>query len=433
MTTPEGRRKRSESLRRRLLSKEGQDVRTNNRDLNTDETSQNVYHNNSEDELSQVMVAQRSFENAVTSSIPVLWENDLCLASDVVNLSSVRLGKQELATLDSCTKFRQNPKRLPYIQLIAGVECVARQLDNWEGDSGTDFRALCADVIPKAPNPPPNVPDQLTGILKKIGKNEELIVTASDKGGKLVVLNSTQYASMCIKHLEDVAYERVYTMGTGRSQVQIDDSDNSLFSSDFQKLDISDRLIKRQCRDLTNLLSQLKKNRDIGEQERKSLIPSQPYSGVLPKFYGLPKLHKVGELMLRPIISNRGLYSDKVMVRIKEVLNLLIWGSTSLSNSYEFAELLQQFVFEPTDILASFDVSSLFTQVPVEETLLIVERRLEDMRKLKSDPIREVTTLTNRGIMKLLRLVLKECFFSWDGLLYKQSSGLPMGVGCHQF
>ncbi len=138
-------------------------------------------------------------------------------------------------------------------------------------------------------------------------------------------------------------------------------------------------------------------------------------------------MHKIGELLLRPIISNKGLYSDKVMVVLKEVLNLLIWGSSSLTNSYEFSQLLQGFEFGPSDTMASFDVSSLFTRVPVSETLTIVERRLESMRNLKSDPIGEITTLTNSGILQLLKLVLKECFFSWDGLLYKQSSGLPMG------
>ncbi len=264
MTTPEGREKRRESLCRRILSKEGQ----SNGEVEMDLQGLRNQNSVSEDsKQSQVLLGQRSFENVVSNSIPVLKENDLRLLEDVVNLSSTRLSKQELLALDSCTKFHQNPKRVPYIQLIAGVECVARQLENCVMGIGTEFRSLCADIIRKAPNPPSNLPDQLMSTLKKIGRNEELIVTASDKGGKLIVLDSVQYASMCIKHLEDAAYERVYSLEFGRSQVQIDDGQNCLFSTDFRKLDVSDRIIQKQCRELTNLLNHLKKNRDIGDLE----------------------------------------------------------------------------------------------------------------------------------------------------------------------
>ncbi len=38
-----------------------------------------------------------------------------------------------------------------------------------------------------------------------------------------------------------------------------------------------------------------------------------------------------------------------------------------------------------------------------------------------------VTSLSNRAIMKLLRHVLEHSYFSWDGQLYRQVSGLPMG------
>ncbi len=41
---------------------------------------------------------------------------------------------------------------------------------------------------------------------------------------------------------------------------------------------------------------------------------------------------------------------------------------------------------------------------------------------------REGTSLWNRAIMKLLRHVLQQCYFSWDGQLYRQASGLPMGL-----
>ncbi len=115
------------------------------------------------------------------------------------------------------------------------------------------------------------------------------------------------------------------------------------------------------------------------------------------------------------------------MLTMKNILNACLWGSTSLGNSVKLARILEKFTFESDDILVSFDVTSLFTRVPVEEVLDIVESRLEDLRKLSSDPLSEITTLTNVGIMKLLRHLLSEGYFSWDGMLYRQTSGLPMG------
>ncbi len=96
----------------------------------------------------------------------------------------------------------------------------------------------------------------------------------------------------------------------------------------------------------------------------------------MPRFYGLPKIHKLGELTIRPIITNRGLYSDGVMLKLKQILNMLLWGTTSLRNSYELVNLLCNFQFGDHDKLYSFDVTALFTRVPVPEVLKIVEKRL---------------------------------------------------------
>ncbi len=115
------------------------------------------------------------------------------------------------------------------------------------------------------------------------------------------------------------------------------------------------------------------------------------------------------------------------MLKQKQILNCLLRGNTSLGNAYELAHILQSFNFDSGDILASFDVSSLFTRVPVDDLLKIVELRLSELRELENCPLLEITSLTNFGIVKLLHHVVCECFFSWDGLLYKQRSGLPMG------
>ncbi len=197
-------------------------------------------------------------------------------------------------------------------------------------------------------------------------------------------------------------------------------------SEDFVKPDPADKLVNAQCKSLTGLLLRLKSSRHISNQEKKDLLPPQPYSGTLPRFYGLPKIHKIGTLKIRPIISTTGNFAEKLLLKMKSILNTLLWGTTTLSNSYEFVDLVQEFQFGASDILLSFDVESLFTRVPLAETLEIVEHRLEEMRKLPDDPLLQITSMSNHAIITLLRYTLEDCFFTWDGILYQQVSGLPM-------
>ncbi len=188
-----------------------------------------------------------------------------------------------------------------------------------------------------------------------------------------------------------------------------------------------DRLLRYQCQQLTQILNKLVKCRDLGVAERRLLIPGQPYSGTIQHIYGLPKLHKTGQLKLRPIISTSGLYSDKVTLKLKQILNLLLWGTTAVANCYEFAKLMGQVDIGPSDRLLSFDVVSLFMCVPIKDSLIIIEGRLQELSELPIDPIREITSLSNRGIMRLLEHVLEQCYFTWDSCLYRQCSGLSMG------
>ncbi|MCP3682022.1 MAG: hypothetical protein GY861_04960 [bacterium] len=214
--------------------------------------------------------------------------------------------------------------------------------------------------------------------MKDLSQNQAIVITTADKGGKVVVLDVDQYSEMCMVHLEDSVYEKVDGVGTGRNRIVLLDRahkiQQDLFSERFDQMDPCDRLPKLQCQQLTRTLDDLKRKKEISVHERKWLLPSQPYSGTLPKFYGLPKIHKLGPLLIRPIIANCGLYSDPLMLKLKSVLNLLLWGSTSLRNSYELVKLLQGTKFEQSDMLLSFDVKSLFTRVPVEDALKIIEQ-----------------------------------------------------------
>ncbi len=61
--------------------------------------------------------------------ILVLVPDDVRLSADVINLSDVRLSEDQLAILNASVKFREVPKDIPVLELVAGVESAARDLE----------------------------------------------------------------------------------------------------------------------------------------------------------------------------------------------------------------------------------------------------------------------------------------------------------------
>ncbi len=359
--------------------------------------------------------------------VPVLLQDDVRLTTEVLNFSTKALSIDQMRALNLSTKFRQTPRRIPYLQLVTASEHAARILEESDVVSAEEFRTSCANIIRQASIPKSNLSVSYRRILRDLGNDENLVVTTADKGGKVVVLDQIQYSEMCLLHLKDPAYELVSSFGSGRAKVTLSNFPAGFSCGDYTKPDPADRLLRYQCTQLTGILNGLVRTRDLSAGERRLLIPGQPFSGTVPRFYGLPKVHKLGRLTLRPIIATCGSYSEKVLLKMKQILGLVLWGTTSVSNSYEFVRLLEQTDLQPSDRLLSFDVVSLYTRVPVTESLQIIESRLQELSELPTDPVRDVTSLSDRGIMILLRHVLEHCYFTWDSTLYRQQSGLPMG------
>jgi hypothetical protein len=69
--------------------------------------------------------------------------------------------------------------------------------------------------------------------------------------------------------------------------------------------------------------------------------------------------------------------------------------------------------------MASFDVTSLFTNIPLDETIEIIADRLF------SNAIR--FHLTRSEFKQLLNCAVKNCHFLFNGSLYQQVDGVAMG------
>lgn len=74
------------------------------------------------------------------------------------------------------------------------------------------------------------------------------------------------------------------------------------------------------------------------------------------------------------------------------------------------------------EAMLSFDVDSLFTNVPIDEALWIIEK------KLRNDPkLADRTPLTIEQILQALQMCLRSIFFLYNGQFYEQIDGAAMG------
>ena len=168
--------------------------------------------------------------------------------------------------------------------------------------------------------------------------------------------------------------------------------------------------LKRSANDLINALNKASKTFKFDK------ITGEYQPGY---FYGNVKTHKPGN-PLRPIISQIPLPTYKLAKTLNSIVSPFIPATYSLKSSAEFIDLLKTRTRRGT--LASLDVCSLFTNVPVERTIDIIANYVYNNDTLPAPDIPE----------PIMRAMLRLCttkapFRCPQGQLYYQTDGIAMG------
>ena len=101
------------------------------------------------------------------------------------------------------------------------------------------------------------------------------------------------------------------------------------------------------------------------------------------KFYGLPKIQKL-DTPLRLIVTSCGSVTCGVAKELSKILKPLVGKSPHHINSnHDFAEQINQFTWAPGECLSAYDVSVLFTSVPVDPAIGVIKDLLEKDPTLK--------------------------------------------------
>ena len=93
-----------------------------------------------------------------------------------------------------------------------------------------------------------------------------------------------------------------------------------------------------------------------------------------------------------------------------------------VKNTKHFATVIKNKTVNEDEILVSYDVSALFTSVPVDKALKVINDRL-----LVDTSLSKRTPLSPERITRLLELCLNCTYFVYDGTYYLQIHGAAMG------
>ena len=170
---------------------------------------------------------------------------------------------------------------------------------------------------------------------------------------------------------------------------------------------------------LITKLRRIKKNSNLDEGMYKAMYPT----GCVPaQFYGLPKIHKTGN-PLRPIVSSRGSVTYGVAKVLSKVLKPLVGKSPHhIQSTGDLESKAKGLTLQLGECLSSYDVTSLFTSVPIDPALNIIKDLLE-----KDEKLNDRTVLSVQNITELLGFCLHNTYLSFQNKSYDQVEESPMG------
>ena len=236
---------------------------------------------------------------------------------------------------------------------------------------------------------PLNLTKEEFASLESLSKSNSNQIQKSDQWNSIVIVNKDDY----VQKMQNIL------------------SDFSKFSEICIAKEIHVNFSINIGKQITDLLKQLNDSEVISDTEYKKLKPRGSRFGIL---YGLCKIHK--SLIdncppFRPILSAIKTPSYNIAKYLVPILEPITTNKFTIKNSFEFAkEVIEQ---DSGLFMASLDVESLFTNIPLEETFT-VSRDCLFANEAK------ISNFSRNNFEKLLRMALQNNFFSFDGKIYKQ-------------
>ena len=204
----------------------------------------------------------------------------------VVNLSNRSLTEDETSLLKKGLNFAITPITVPINDYVIGIESACKLL-GYESKLAESLRSECVKTIKTAKMPHPNISKGQCKALHTLAKDNNITILPADKGRSIVILNTDDYKEKARKLLSDPKTYKIL------------------------KKDPTPKYTTT----LVKKLQELKNTGAITDITYRRLYPT---SATIPRFYGLPKVHKSGA-PLRPIVASRGSITYAVARHIRYI------------------------------------------------------------------------------------------------------------------
>ena len=237
--------------------------------------------------------------------------------------------------------------------------------------------------------------------LESLRENSSIVIFPADKGGALVIQNRSSYIEIAKEHLESKT-------GTGEEVYQRLQSDCTASMS----------------RRVENAIDEALLTKVIDNDTAEGLKITNPKPGNL---YLLPKIHKKPGSRKpppRPICNSRNTPTEKISEWVDEQLQPIVKELPSyVKDDNDFLRKIDQInkdhTLPPGTILATWDVKSLYTNIPQEGGI-------EGCRYFLQSRGRSINVI--EIILKFVGLILNCNIFRFGNCHYLQKSGTAMGT-----
>ena len=304
----------------------------------------------------------------------------------VINLSKVELTQAQRSLLEKGPNCAISPNNIPNLDYITAIETVCSKLKE---EDAAELRGEINGILKKGKIPKPNLDKDERTALHQLRKDKDRIILMADKGVTMVVLDKEDYINKAKELLNTPAYKEIPKDPTNKIKAQ-----------------------------LITKLRRIKKDRKLDEGMFRTMYPT---GCIPPKFYGLPKIHKTGT-PLRPIVSSKGSVTYGVAKVLSKVIQPLVGKSPHhIQSTSDFVSKAKGFILQLGECLSSYDVTSLFTSVPIDPALNVIKDLLG-----KDEKLNDRTVLSVQDIIELLGFCLHNTYFSFQNKFYEQVEGAPM-------
>ena len=237
-------------------------------------------------------------------------------------------------------------------------------------------------------NRPRNMSNKEYKILQQLQEMKSIVIKKADKGSNVVILNRENYIQEAMRQVKNKQFYK----------------------------ECSENLTLKHHQMVQELITELLEKELISEQTYKFLS-----SGGKSVFYLLPKIHKnLVNPPGRPIVSSIDCPTERISMMLDIILQpLLLTTKSYVKDTPDFLRKLSKEIILKEENFFTLDVSSLYTNIPLEESLEIMEKEFFP---------RTNCVIPTPYLVKMLELILKCNNFTFNRKHFLQVNGTAMGT-----